>query len=121
MSSDSPGKPDLHPERNDDDASGPDLDAVMELLADRRRRYMLYYLQEEGSAGVDELADQLARWEGERTGQHRRRVTTELYHKHLPKMTEQGIVEVDEEVQFVGLAPLFEEYLDLAAEQERPL
>ncbi|RBI64045.1 hypothetical protein DMJ13_05980 [halophilic archaeon] len=120
MSSDSPGKPDFVPE-DGEEASGPDLDSVMELLADRRRRYVLYYLQEEGSADVAELAEQLARWEGERSEKHRQRITTELYHKHLPKMSERGIVEVGDEVQFVDLTPPFEEYLDLAAKQERPL
>jgi len=120
MSSDTPEMVTTHTDGYDERGRTADLDDAFDLLADRRRRYVLYYLREEGAADVDELAEQLSRWEGTPTPEQRRRILTELHHKHLPKLTENGVVRVGESVEVVGMDSQMEAYLDLAAEQERP-
>jgi hypothetical protein len=120
MSSDTPEFRGTRPDDPEKRGRTIDLDTAMDLLADRRRRYVLYYLREEGEADLDELADAVTRWEGQKTPEHRRRIVTELHHKHLPKLTENGVVEFDDKVRFVHVDSPLETYLDLAAEQERP-
>ncbi|WP_327052690.1 DUF7344 domain-containing protein [Halomicrococcus gelatinilyticus] len=121
MSSDTPEIVATHTDGYDDRGRTADLDDAFDLLADRRRRYVLYYLREEGAADVEELAEQLSRWEGTTTPEHRRRILTELHHKHLPKLTENGVVRVEGSVEVAHMSSQIEAYLDLAAEQERPL
>lgn len=120
MSSDSPHVPDLGQRGDEDDYFG--LNVVLDLLADRRRRYVLYHLREEEETSVDDIADSIARWE-DRSGQPvRQRVETELHHKHLPRLAETGVVERgDGTVRLGKTNERLEAFLNLAAERERPL
>ncbi|WP_233274697.1 DUF7344 domain-containing protein [Haladaptatus cibarius] len=95
-----------------------DLDALMELLADHRRRYALYYLQnQESEVEIDELAGRIAEWDSD--ANDRERILTELRHKHLPKMEEVGIIERDgDEVRREDANDPIDRYLDLAGEVE---
>lgn len=74
-------------------------DEVFGLLAARERRRVLQYLTNtEGSATIDELATALDREDAATTGPGTDpdRTRIELYHVHLPKLAEAGIVDLDE-------------------------
>ncbi|GAA0230163.1 hypothetical protein ACFFQF_13755 [Haladaptatus pallidirubidus] len=114
MSSDSTDLPDTGTNRIGSD----DLDDLMELLADHRRRYALYYLRKQKSAvEMDELASRIAEWDS--SAGDRERILTELRHKHLPKMEETGIIERNgDKVQRDDANGPIDRYLDLACEIE---
>ncbi|WP_458205229.1 DUF7344 domain-containing protein [Haladaptatus sp. NG-SE-30] len=97
------------------------LDATMELLADRRRRQMLYHLRARGgSVEFDELVDRIAIEEGRTTENDYKRIRTEFRHKHLPKMKALGVIERDDdEIRLSQSVSSIEPYLDLAADFER--
>jgi len=77
-----------HPER---------LDEFLDALADRRRRVLLYYLSSEECADREELLSRLVAFERDRTDTERERLaerlSTELHHKHLPKLRRAGLIE----------------------------
>ncbi|WP_115863909.1 DUF7344 domain-containing protein [Halorussus litoreus] len=132
MNTDTPNASDGYAEG--EQGISPTLDATLDLLSNRRRRYVLYYLRDEGrGVTVDELAEQIVAWErdageepttsiGQGDGTHRERVTADLHHCHLPRLTEAGAVTYDDEEGYVTLADADErpltEYLDLAAREE---
>ena len=100
----------------------PQLDATLELLSDQRRRYVLYYLREQGNpVSVDELADRVTMWENE-PSIDRSKIRADLHHSQLPRLDDAGVVDFDPEEGYVSLAtgtdaPITE-YLDLAASEE---
>lgn len=105
------------------------LDTVFDSLTNRRRRFVLYYLkQRDGTVELDELARQVAAWEigttPERvTDEQYRRMYTDLFHTHLPKLSDAGIVDYDERTGVVRLwehATLLKNVLQLASWLERP-
>jgi hypothetical protein len=102
----------------------PALDATLDLLSNRRRRYVLYHLREEGgTVTLDELAEQVASWESEAgDSADVERVLADLYHSQLPRLDEADAVTFDPEEDYVTLAEDDEkpisEYLDLAAREE---
>ena len=75
------------------------IDDVLALMADTDRRRLLYYLREHGTATRSELADVLTGWhatdrpEGSATDAHRERVASVLYHRHLPALREDDLVD----------------------------
>ena len=102
----------------------PSLDTVFDLLSDQRRRYVLYHLVNaaDDTVGYEDLAEQVAVWEagGDPSEDHVDRVATDLYHIHLPKLTESNVVDFDQrsgDVRFWG-QPTVEEYAEHAAMQE---
>lgn len=116
-----------------DQGVSPVLDATLDLLSNKRRRYVLYYLRdEEGSVTVDELAEQVLAWEtdaadhspslGPSDDTPRERVSADLHHCQLPRLAESGAVNYDPDEEYVSLATadgeLIMEYLDLAASEE---
>lgn len=100
----------------------PALDATLELLSNRRRRYALYYLRrQDGAVTVEELAQQVAAWEPDSTPDEER-VLADLYHCQLPRLDDAGAVDYDSADGYVSLVeptdePLTE-YLELAAREE---
>jgi len=111
----------------------PALDATLDLLANRRRRFVLYHLRDRGGAvGVEALAEQVAAWEREADGSvatpassedaRIERVLADLYHCQLPQLAEVGVVDYDVDEEFASLdasdAGLLMEYLDLAARED---
>ncbi|WP_135805552.1 DUF7344 domain-containing protein [Halorussus marinus] len=77
------------------------LDATLNALAHRRRRDALYCLAERDPETVSGLARELAaRQTGvsvdEMSSEGVDRIETDLYHVHLPKLSEAGIVEYDD-------------------------
>ncbi|UPW00379.1 hypothetical protein M0R88_17970 [Halorussus gelatinilyticus] len=99
----------------------PALDATLDLLSDKRRRYVLYSLREQGGAmSVEELAEQIASWENDDVDAQR--VLADLYHSQLPRLDEAGAVAFDTDEDYVALTETDEmplaAYLDLAAAEE---
>lgn len=106
---------------------GDSLDTVFGLLADERRRLLLYLLREHGEANLDDLADVLTGWLAVRRGggvgtpEARRKLYVSLYHTHVPKLRGAGIVTFDEGTTVVSFEPPSEELdrlLDTALEMD---
>ncbi|MFB6135583.1 MAG: hypothetical protein ABEJ04_02385 [Halobacteriaceae archaeon] len=79
-----------------------ELDHVFDVLAHPRRRYLLYALATDGEWTLRELATKLAAWEEDvdeaAVSDHvRDRVYVSLYHSHVPKLVDEGMVRFDEE------------------------
>lgn len=72
------------------------IDSACSLLADSRRRVVLYALRGHETVAVDELVEAILRDEGTTaTEQERERVLASLYHKHLPKLADAGVIDYD--------------------------
>lgn len=104
-------------------------DLVFDILSNTRRRRVLYYLrQSDGSATVQELADEIAAMENsvdveDLTRQQQKRVYVSLYQTHLPKLEESGIIEYDddgEEVRLTDRANEIDNYLTGTEESTYP-
>lgn len=105
------------------------LDEIFDLLSEKRRRYALYYLEEEdGPVSVEDVAAQVAEWE---TGDVSAtipedkldRIVVEFYHNDLPKASDVEYIEydpVEEEVKVSGISPEFDAILSIAKVIERP-
>lgn len=100
------------------------IDAILELLSHRERRKVLEYLVQTtaDTVQVEELLEYLAEDEADRTGgsPSRARFETSLYHLHLPKLADAGIVDYDprtQQVRYYGKSQL-EEWLERIAEVE---
>lgn len=102
---------------------------MFELLANRRRRLVLFYLQtNDGDATVRELASEIAAWENgiepvEVTYKQRKRVYTSLYQSHLPKMCEYEVIEYEQNRGNVHLTPEGESldaYLEVVSGNDVP-
>lgn len=91
--------------------------ALFELLANDRRRYVLHYLSQRiGAVSLDDLIEQVARWEDESTRNRRERILTDLHHTHLPKLTDAGVVRYDferETVELLATADTLADHLQL--------
>lgn len=103
--------------------TAPSLDEVFTLLANQRRRYVLYYLftRSEGVATIDELANAISTLE-RRSAEAQTQVRTSLHHAHLPKLEEAGVIEYDlrsETIRYWG-QPAVEEWLEHAYYTEVP-
>lgn len=101
----------------------PSLDIVFDVLADRRRRYVLYYLHErpDGIASIDEIADHVVALEGDvERSDHRVGIVTSLQHVHLPKLADSGMIEYDARSETVRYRtqPSLEEWLEHARHKE---
>lgn len=104
------------------------IDDVFATLASIRRREVVHDLAQrpEGTAAVEELVDRLVSREAdlsdEQPADHRERVAAALYHNHLPRLDELGVVEFDRRsgvVRFRGDAAV-EEWIEHAAALSLP-
>jgi hypothetical protein len=97
-----------------------DEDTVFDILSNRRRRQIIYYLQEHGGeAPLREVANAVAGWEegeapGDVTEKQSRRVYVSLYQSHVPRLTEVGLVEHDDSgtVRLTDRVRLLDPYLN---------
>lgn len=90
-----------------------DLDATFSLLADSRRRYLLYHLLESEYVTVEKLSLRIAAWEQEIPSRavsedDRVDVAISLIHNHLPRLAERNVVDYDARSGDVVLADGFE-------------
>lgn len=102
------------------------IDRVLLALSEPRRRYLLYYLERQGDAYIDEAARFIAACERDcepsdvspdSTGT----VTRELYHVHLPKLSEENIIDYDRRsgaMCFQTPPTELSEFLDMASSME---
>ena len=112
------------------DGPGSDLDVVYTVLSNRRRRYVLYHLNDlpSGSATVDELVELVAAWEemtvdAEPPPDHKAIIERALLTSHLPAIDDAGLVEYDERsgaVKFYGASDLITRILDVGTIDELP-
>ena len=87
---------------------GDRLDTYLRLVADRNRRMLLQELRIEanGKVRIDDLVDQLQ--EDRRANDlysDREQFAIRLYHAHLPKLAEHGVVEYDLEDETIKYQP----------------
>lgn len=92
------------------------LSAAFSLLADRRRRYVLYHLIETDPDTVpfEEIRDRVLAWErsdGIEAGPDR--LSVSLRHQHLPKLDDVGLIDWDPDADRVAYhgQPLVERWL----------
>lgn len=87
-------------------------DQIFRLLRNERRRTVLRHLRREGgTVHVRDLAEQAAAREHDTpvralTSAERERVSVSLYHSHLPKLDDAGVVEYDRDRDVVERTPL---------------
>jgi hypothetical protein len=102
------------------------LNETFGLLKNSRRRYVLYHLRRESaSTDLDTLGRHVAAWENgttvsEVSAESVKPVQTSLFHTHLPKLEDAGLVTYEPEtgaVEFEG-ADLVGRFLDETAEYE---
>jgi len=104
-------------------------DESFDLLSNHRRRYVLYYLQENGNpATLGDLADRIAAWENdvemeEVSYDERKRVYTSLQQVHLPRMDDLDVIEFDDREGVVETGPAADEldiYLEVVDGRDVP-
>lgn len=104
---------------------------IFELLSNRRRRYVLYYLKQldEGeTVTLSEVASRVAAWEtgtdpAEVSYDDRKSVQTTLYQFHLPKLADSGVVRYDKrsgEITKTESTSTFDFYLEAVPEADIP-
>jgi len=87
---------------NTSNAATLELDKVFAALGHPRRRYLLYTLVNASSEEtLSELATKLAAWEQDKpvsgvTDHERRDVHLSLYHSHIPKLADLGVLDYQE-------------------------
>ncbi|WP_435152585.1 DUF7344 domain-containing protein [Haladaptatus sp. DFWS20] len=86
-------------------------DRIYRALADTRRRYTLYVLEEWGRVPVDELADILTGWMHSEeyrmaTVSEREQLAVELREIHIPVLKDAGLVRYDDGKGILVLAEL---------------
>jgi hypothetical protein len=118
MSSDFTGVPGAN--SDSDDVRSDDLDAVMAVLANYRRRHILYHLRNcDTPVEREELAERIIDRDDRMTERDKPNVLTELRHRHLPKMEGAGVIERDGERVLLDESNVpITSYLDLADELE---
>ncbi len=93
-------------------------DVIFDIMSNRRRRFVLRYLQNEGEpAQLTDIATALAAVEsdttpGEVDRQARKRAYVSLYQTHVPRLAEEQVVEYDADAGTVSLRDPAEELLD---------
>lgn len=103
-------------------------DEAFEVLSNRRRRFTLHYLKQNGDdATLSDVAEQVAAWEhGDRqevSASERKSVYTSLQQFHLPKLDEKGIVEFDQragDISLTDAAKRLDIYLEVVDRYELP-
>lgn len=102
------------------------LDTVHDLLAARRRRYMLYCLYLYANPmRLPDVAEQVTTWEhgtpSESMLDERLRTYNDLYHTHVPKLADADVVAYSQDEDMVELAPNathVRPYLERAADRD---
>lgn len=84
------------------------LTETFDLLADPHRRYVLYYLTKESEVvDLETLAAAIANWDGGPTAtgrsDNREAIATGLYHTHLPKLADAGLITFDADTGSIEL------------------
>lgn len=103
------------------DAEEPSIspDVAFDVLRAPRRRFVLHYLRERtGRTTVTSLAEWIARHEPDADPE---RVEVSLFHSHLPKLEDAGVIAVDRpDVTATPTIEVFSPYLDLVSDDDLP-
>jgi hypothetical protein len=83
-----------------------ELDHVYEALGHPRRRYLCYSLLEDTQWSLTDLATTIAAWENdvpehEVAANQRERVYVSLYHAHVPKLVDEGVIAFDDATETI--------------------
>ncbi|WP_254532916.1 DUF7344 domain-containing protein [Natrinema gelatinilyticum] len=108
------------------DGSGSTFDELFSIMANQRRRYVLYYLHDAARDTVEynELTETIARWEtpsGEDPpNDHLEALELELQHHHLPKLGDHGIIDYDSRSKMIRYGNDFskQEWLEKTRREE---
>ena len=88
----------------------PSLDAVFKLLSSQRRRHLLHCLKgRDAPAELGDLAEEIAARENDVstaavTAKEAKRVHLSLYHTHVPKLKDAGVLRYDRSNETVALS-----------------
>ncbi|WP_458190940.1 winged helix-turn-helix domain-containing protein [Haladaptatus sp. NG-WS-4] len=110
---------DVHTLITQDDIEPCPLTKTFDVLADYRRRAMLTLLKDKQELTVGEVAEELA--ETPLSGQELSNLTAELVHRHIPKLADSGVVEVDStgnNIRYIGNVVLEEWFSDVRTHRE---
>lgn len=105
---------------------GPPLEATLRSLSDRRRRDVLYHLQDCSVVPVESVAEHLVDLERTRTAEadtvDKADVLTDLHHRHLPKLAHADLITYDRTGGMVGYdcSATAEELLEFTRSVDRP-
>ena len=103
------------------------IDTILEILADHRRRFVLYVLLDEASGVIEfqSLVDRVMQLERdvlreEPEEHHRKEIIADLEHWHLPVLEELGLIEFDERSETIRYwtCPHLEEWSNLVRTKE---
>ncbi|MFC7143248.1 hypothetical protein ACFQMA_26110 [Halosimplex aquaticum] len=86
-----------------------EIEPVYEVLAHSRRRYLCYTLLEDTEWSLTDLATKIAAWENDVpehtvTEDQREEVYASLYHAHVPKLVDEGVITFDEATETITTA-----------------
>ena len=102
----------------------PEASTIFSLLADDRRRVVLHYLSRRvGAVPLGDVAERIALWEDDLSRDRYERIITGLFHIHVPRLTEAGLVRFDEYEETLELLPSADAvrpFLDLAVPPDGP-
>ena len=120
------GEPDPDEEATSDVSASPDkqlpppsileIEPVYEALGHPRRRYLCYTLLENTEWSMTDLATKIAAWENDVpehavTEDQREEVYVSLYHAHVPKLVDEGVITFDESTERITTAEHAEQVL----------
>ncbi|MGB9950823.1 DUF7344 domain-containing protein (plasmid) [Haloarcula marismortui] len=93
-----------------------ELEPVYQALGHSRRRYLCYTLLEDTEWSLTDLAEKIAAWENdipedEVTEDQREDAYVSLYHAHVPKLVDAGVISYDEETKTITAAEHAEQVL----------
>ncbi|KZX49593.1 hypothetical protein [Haloarcula sp. K1] len=86
-----------------------EIEPVYEALGHSRRRYLCYTLLEATEWSLTDLATKIAAWENDVpdhavTDDQREEVYVALYHAHVPKLVDEGVITFDEATETITTA-----------------
>lgn len=94
-----------------------DEDIAYDVLGAERRRFVIGCLYRHGtSLPLADLADELAAWEHDShltdvSAEEVKQIYLDLYHCHVPKLEDVGLVEYQQDTDMVALASLAEDVI----------
>ena len=93
-----------------------DIEPVYEALGHSRRRYLCYTLLEDTEWSLTDLATKIAAWENHVsnhavTEDQREAVYVSLYHAHVPKLVDEGVITFDDVTETITTAEHAEQVL----------
>lgn len=93
-----------------------EIEPVYEALGHSRRRYLCYTLFEDTEWSLTELATKIAAWENDVpehavTEDQREELYVALYHAHVPKLVDEGVIAFDAATETITTAEHAEQVL----------